>query len=223
MSFLPEIQRLRRGLRVRWRRDPVPIFALVFSILAFGVSARSCHVSEEGLKQSRLQFKQERSLILTAKFNDKESKLLQIKVSPLESSFRFLYGTAYFPPSIYKDDVPINGDGEFLHMGSVGSALTQTVEKKVPKEKGFAKFSSGHLPLIIKSLYATKGESYTDISLYFIGMDILVLDDPLKAANITLTGLTFVERMPADTFPNLKNLDEMIESSDGVYLRPKTP
>ncbi|MCF2861040.1 hypothetical protein ABMY44_02525 [Pseudoalteromonas sp. Cnat2-41] len=200
--------------------DFASIAPIVISLFALLVSVKSCHLADEVQQQSSKEYKQERWLILTGVF---EEKGLGIKVKAIDSEKVFLEGKASFPKSIYKEEIPINSDGDFLHMGSVGYDLKKFIASKIPKKEGFAKVSSGKIPLYIQSYYAVKGETYTDISLYMLNMTIVVSGEEYKDPHVNLEGLIFVERYRPDVKPDHELLDKFINEEIGLYLPPKAP
>ncbi|MBT1512562.1 hypothetical protein KIP88_18830 [Bradyrhizobium sp. SRL28] len=198
--------------------------ALVVSIAAFGVSIRSCAISEEAQVQSRTQFKQERQLILTATFqkNDKEDCTSTIKVTPIGSDFKFQAGYAVLPPSMFKEPIPIANDGTFLRMGDICFRLQAFVKSQVKPEKGAIKVGEGAIPLIIKSSYAVRGMAYDDVSLYVLDTMIMVREEESDPVWISFKGLSFAERMsPFATVD--RNLLDSLMNSRGFSLPPRTP
>jgi hypothetical protein len=203
-----------------WRENPVPILALAISLFSFVISALSFTVTLRGSSISGTQFQQERQLVLAGTFKTK----MGIAVAPIDSAMRFLEGTAYFPPQIFSYPVPVNGNGEFLRMGAVQAALERYIEKMVPKENGYARVSQGEkIPIIISSYYAVKGDSYTDVSLYLMGVDFVVLDEPSKGPDLTPVSLSFGQHLPANQPIKVGFLDELIASPSGYNIKPKTP
>ncbi len=208
-------------VRKQWKKEPIAILALFSAILAFGVSVRSCAISEDSLKQSQVQFKQERSLILVATFNSEHPEHLAVNLSPLESSFRLLRGEAFIPRRIYKDIIPVDGFGKFIHMGSVSAALVNFFAKAIPGEKDIAKIVETNLPVILRSYYVTKGEAYTDVSLYMLSMQVFVIED--KRPSITLTNFTFIQRLTGVTERELDELDRIVDDDTGLKVPARKP
>lgn len=197
------------------------IVPILISLMAFGVSVRSCSVSEKIQKQSISEYQQERLLILTA--GAFEEKKFSIKVKPIDNSKVLLEGDVHFPKAIYQSEVPINADGNFLHMGSVEYDLKQFLTKEIPPKKGYTQVSSSKFPIIIRSYYAVKGQAYTDISLYMLTMTVVISENEYIDPEINLEGLIFVQRYKPDKIPDLELLDRFINKEIGIYILPKAP
>ncbi|MCS5693980.1 hypothetical protein NZK33_18645 [Cyanobium sp. FGCU-6] len=202
-------------------QEAVSLLSLLVAFLAFIGSIRSCQISQEALIQTNKQYREERLLVLQAKFLEKGNG---ITVSPTDESITFLEGTAYLPSSIHKEEIPIRTNGEFLYMGSVSSDLKKFLAKKISQEKGYAKVSlGGKIPLFIVSYYTVKGHSYMDKSLYFLSMDVVVFDEEYEQPSVNFTGLIFAERFSPNTVIPKKMLDDLINSKDGYYIPFKQP
>jgi hypothetical protein len=201
----------------------ISLLALTFSVLAFSVSVRGCQVAENTFAQSKIQFQQERSLILSATFEHVASRdWTGITVAPIDPSFRLLRGTAYFPSRVFKDEIEIQQNGEWRTMGSFGYALSTFIENSIPPEKDEVKVGRVNVPTLIQSYYATKGTTYGDVSLYMLSLDAYIYSDPPKL-KMTFVALTFIERLPANEPPDRKALDEIFSRRDGIDVKIDTP
>lgn len=199
----------------------ISILSLVVAAAAFIVSVRSCQISQESFSQSRIEYRDERSLVLRGEFDNSK---FDIRVLPTDQAFTFMEGTAYLPPSIYSSEIPIDNTGTFLHMGSVSLELKKFLAEKIPKEKGYNIVSpGGKLPLLIDSHYVTKGQGYTDKSLYLLALDVVVYDEEYKEPDIKFVGLLFYKRFPENTKVSKKMLDELISREEGIYIPSRRP
>jgi hypothetical protein len=205
--------------------NPIDIAALLASITALGVSVTSCVISQIAEQRATMQFRQERQLVLTGKFQTPGGKgtCSSITAVPISQDFKFQEGSAHLPPQLYDKPIPIANNGDFLHMGSVCFDLQTYTKTKIPAEKGSMKIGQGQIPLIIKSFYAVKGDSYTDVSLYVLDTMLIVYEEESDSPSINFDGLSFVQRFPSDAPLNLKLLDELASSPNGFYLKPKAP
>jgi hypothetical protein len=111
----PELDEMRKALL----DSPVATTALIVSAAALIVSVRSCAIGEEAQVQARAQYQQERQLVLTGNFKTpKETDCTQeMTIAPISPDFKFQTGTAFFPPKVFDQPVPIGNDGRFGLMG----------------------------------------------------------------------------------------------------------
>jgi hypothetical protein len=202
------------------KNNGVSIITLLISVSALVVSIKSCQISEDARDQSKRQYVDERQLVLQGKFGEDEKEII---ISPIDGTMRFLEGDAFLPSSIHNKSIPIREGGKFYHMGDVYYNLVKFVERKVPKEKGSIKIGDGHLPVIIKSYYASKGSAYTDISLYAIRTFLMIYEDETEPPKISFKGLTFLKRLDQEKPVPISMLDEFVENERGFYLPPQPP
>jgi hypothetical protein len=136
------------------------------------------------------------------------------------------------PDQFYKNIIPIANNGEFLHIGDVCLNLQKVTSDKIKWKKDTAQIAEGHMPLMIKSLYAVKGEAYTDISLYSLDTTIVVTDKEYEPPHITFDGLSFLKRFPNNEPVDLKFLNELgnsptgyelVNSPTGFEVKPRAP
>ena len=199
----------------------VDIVAVILSIAALGVSLRGCQLAQEAQSKADRVYREERSLVLTAEFTN--DGIPTIKVKSTDPALTFLEGTIHLPNSIYPDPIPVLPTGDVIHLGSVQFKLQQYISKKVPPEKGFAKVSSGgKLPIFVQSYYTTRGESYTDQSLYFLGLDFLVTEED-ALPKVTFESLVFAQRYPTEKPLPIGELDKLIADESGFYIAPRSP
>lgn len=182
-------------------------------------------IAQSAYYQTRTQFRQDRQLVLEGAFVDPKGLYgcSTIQASPISKEFKFQGGTAYLPPQMYSQVVPIANNGDFMHMGSVCSYLSKYTKTKVSAKKDNVTVGQGVVPLIINSFYAVKGESYTDTSLYVLDTMMIVYDKEYQEPKILFSGLSFVQRLPPDAPIDPKALDDLINNPNGFTIKPKSP
>jgi hypothetical protein len=144
-----------------------------------------------------------------------------MKVSPISQEFKFETGTAFFAPKMLDEPVPIANDGNLGLMGLICARFQEFTKTKIKPEKGSVKIGQGAIPLIIKSLYAVKGEAYTDVSLYLLDTVIVVPEEEFKPVSISFAGLSFVERLSPFAPIDTKRLDSFVEDQGDIYVPPR--
>ncbi|MBE8717193.1 hypothetical protein [Cellvibrio polysaccharolyticus] len=197
-----------------------PISAFIGSMIAVAMSILSLVFAHQAHQLSVLEFKQERYLILKGTFKD-EGKSVYVASASNESYF--LKGEVFFPPLIHEYSAPIDSSGKFWHMGSVMHELQELTLKHVQPESGVVKFSNGDIPIIIKSYYASKGEAYTDVSLYMLGMEVFIEDKEYSRPRITLNSLSFVQRLDPNIPINQAQLNDFVNNKGNWYLPTNQP
>jgi hypothetical protein len=180
--------------------------SLVVSVLALIVSGASWEFTRESNKLSASIYRQERQLVLLGDFGEKEREII---VRPLDKNKRFLQGNAFFPSQLYPSDVPIGGDGKFHHMMSVLFDIRKLIQGKIPVKKGYVQISEGHIPIIIKSLYATKGKTYEDVSLYVVQVTAVIFEESHKDPSVSFKNLVLMKRMDPRKSVNKEMLNEI--------------
>lgn len=204
--------------------DPIATIALLVAVLSLIVSVRSCAVSEKAAAESHIQFQQDRQLVLKGKFTDPHPfGCSGVQALPITDGFQFQGGSAFLASKIYPQPIEVSPDGNFVFAGDPCSALSKFSARLMRPKPGFESVGQGDIPIIIRSFYAVKGDSYTDVSLYLLHTTIGVQSDQDSQPIIIFSGLSFVRRMPANEPVDIQLLDKLLASKDGFTLSPKTP
>ena len=195
--------------------------AVLISVLSLGVAIKSCTISQKSFVDAHDQFRQERQLVLTAKFGDPEGfGCSGVQVSPIADGFRYQKGKVYLPSAIYPRTIDIANSGRLIMAGDPCKSISSFAAAKMrPKSRDFVAVGEGQIPLIIYSDYAVKGESYDDLSLYTVDTTISVTYD--REVTVLFSGISFIRRLPLDEPPRLELLDELVLSQTGYHFRPK--
>lgn len=164
------------------------IISTLAAVVALFISIRSCQVSSEAYRLASAEYVQERTLLLAAEFSKKNDI---VKLKPTNNEITFLKGIVTFPSEIYDEPVPVGSNGELWRMSALVSSLENYALKKAPRENGLTKVQSLHIPVIVESYYAAKGDTYTDKSLYFLGYDAFVYEDSYKEPSLHFRELLF--------------------------------
>jgi hypothetical protein len=209
-------------------KTPLDFLAVALSAVALVISVRGCQIAQNAQSLAGREYREKRLLVLTAKITKAQAKFIQeITLETVDKSLTFLGGTIYFPPSIYRDPVPVRSFGEVLHLGAVSYRLQEVTAQKVPPIEGHVQVGmEGKIPVFIQSSYAAQGELYFDQSLYMLGVDLFVSEEANKLPEITFVDLIFVKRLPADARLRHAELDEIMDSmggEKGLYMPPRSP
>ena len=199
----------------------IDLAALVVALLAMVVSVRSCQVSQQAAERSERDYRDQRSLVVVGDF-DRESRELTVRA--VDPSVTLLEGAIIPPPSIHDDPLPIRGDGSVMGMGSLLFSLEQYIRQNVPQpEKDFVEVSmQGKIPIVLHSYYSAKGATFTDLSLYLLGVEFTYSGNN-PAPEVWLAGVLFAERLPFDNPFDPKALDALATNPDGFYIPPRAP
>lgn len=187
----------------------ISIFSLCISILAIAISYAS--------------YREERELILKAKFSKKDS-FRSIVVQPISTESHFLIGEAFFPESLVNEPVKIDCSGNFRWVETIYHQCEDIIIKKFKPKKGYIQISEGMIPLVIKSYYAAHGKTYTDISLYYL--DIMFTRGEYEGdISVRFNGLLFAKQFDwnEQKVSIHKMLDEIWNSKESVYIPYKKP
>lgn len=192
--------------------------SLIISVLALVFSIASTCIAWKSLNLSESQNLQDRLLVLTGKFGEDNT---QINVNSISESNVFLDGDIYFPSKISPESAPIEGEGMIYYMGSIVNTLQKMMLEKNPPREKYIQYQRVVIPVIIKSRYISKGNQYSDISLYNLRAQALTEPLPSGATRISFTSLNFANRL-TPTVKAQEYLDE-IYSAGGVTIELPSP
>jgi hypothetical protein len=185
-------KRIRRRVKRSFRNQPVATLSLIISLLAVLIAAAGLYTSRQAFNQTIQQYVEERSLVLSAKFGDAADSLT---VTPTDSGFHFMQGAIWFPSVFIAGQQPIQEDGNVWGMATVGFRVAEYVMKKYKAEHGFASVVEIGIPVLIRSVYSTKGRAYTDLSLYELKYSATIVEEKDQPIGPKFVGLTFVAHM----------------------------
>ncbi|MDC9523622.1 hypothetical protein PSH55_21360, partial [Pseudoalteromonas sp. Angola-31] len=135
----------------------------IISLVALLCSFRSFYVAKDAKQLSLQIYKGERSIILHSSPSEGE---LELNIKPIDSNQVLLSAVAFFPKQICDKEVSIDAAGKMTSLGIIQPAIKKVLESKIDCPKDTAAIGGMNLPFYIKSYYACKGETYTDVSLY---------------------------------------------------------
>lgn len=197
----------------------VPSVTLISSLVAIVVSFIGLSFSYQANELAIEQYRQARLLVLKANF--KEETDFDISVEPFGDKAFFMKGQVTFPSSIFDQPVPIDAAGRFLYMGSISHNIKEDFIKKTKPEEGVYKMSEQQIPIIVKSYYVSNGVSYTDTSLYLLGLQLTLADDEYSYPNIDFISFVFIKRYKAEDGISVQDLDKL-QSGEYSIILPAT-
>ncbi len=181
------------------KSDFFSLVAAIISTFALLTSIKSCQVSEEALKVSKLEFQGNRSLILRGEVEiDNES----IKLAPQDFGFLLQQLHYRFPPSLGGEKKPSLPPDFKLYLAPEIYELKKELVKRFPTKKSSVSVGlEARIPFLIESYFTVKGSNGVDRSIYTLNFRFTVFDDPEKAPEVKLLGISFHERLQRDRDP----------------------
>ncbi len=189
------------------------IGAMIVAVISLIIAYSSWSVANDALDDSRLQFRQERQLVLKGIFYDlKNEKCVDWGVAPIAEGFQYQQGRVILPPSIDRNATYIEANGRVRFLHGACWSIQHFAERRMKPKQGFVSVSEGDIPIILESSYAVKGEAYNDTSLYLLHVIAGVPHGGEGQSTVTFTGLSFVERLLPSTVANPILLDKLLNS-----------
>lgn len=193
----------------------------LLAVVALAVSVRGCQLAQDANLQSQRQYREERSLILQGDFAENGQS---VKLLPVGDATTFLEAKVYFPSEITKHVSTVRPLDKTLNLATALSGVQDVAQKRIPSKPGFVRMSTdGKMPVLIDAYYASRGEAYQDKSIYLLGVEVVVFEEPSTPAAVKFTGLTFLRRLDAEKPVNPKTLDDMMDDKNGIYVPVRTP
>ena len=206
---IPELPKKKIKPRVTFSAI-IAICSAVCSLIAIGVSIKSCTLSERVLDISNEEYLSSRSAIYKGVLNATNDKLI---LNSIDSNIQIQCAAIYLPPQLDETTWNISAPDFGFPLLVMRNCLEKFLDENVSKEEGYVKIiDHTSIPLIIASSYIAKGESYSDMSLYQLVYQGIVLDEVNKRPKITFKGLIFRERLPMNIAPQ-KFLSELWETA----------
>jgi hypothetical protein len=205
-------RRFAARARKACRDQPIAALSLAVSSLAFLIAAGGFYTSRQAFNQTYAQYAEERALVLSAKFAGRFFDTADsLTVMPTDGGFHFMQGSIQFPSVIIDGVQPIEEDGRVWGMKTVEFNINAYVMKNFPAKEGFANFVQLGLPILIQSVYTTKGRAYVDRSLYELRYNGTIVEDKREPINPKFDGLKFVAHIGAEDHLPEKYLDVSFE------------
>ncbi|EJG0029115.1 hypothetical protein HUO05_06430 [Vibrio alginolyticus] len=189
---------------------------LVSSLLAVVVSFIGLAFSYQANELALEQYRQARLLVLTANF-DKENDF-DILVEPVDDKAHFMKGQVTFPSSISEEPSPIDSKGRVFYMGTISHNIKEAFLKDTKPEDGVYKMATQEIPIIVKSYYVSNGVSYTDTSLYLLGVQLTLMDDEYSYPTIEYSSFSFISRYKNEDDITVKVLDKILSGEYVIRL-----
>lgn len=192
-------------------------YPLIFNFLAIAISAIALYFSYQSYTLSETQYKENHQLILKGQVNKDD---LDIEVKPTDSSKTFLMGNVFFPSFILNQDLQIQPNGSFRGMKTIAQNIKEFVSKNYPKKKDFIQMADMNIPIMIRTYYASNGNTYIDRSIYFINLTFIVSNEEYKSPSLLFNGLVFVKRLSDDINFTFDILDSMYDKNYNSCVKP---
>jgi hypothetical protein len=164
----------------------------------------------------RLQYVGERQVVYRADIANKGSGIESIKLCPISSEAALLGGAIYFPSTFYGTPLPINQDGRVHHLGSLEMKLREYVQANYKPIKDHAAILVLQIPVLVISSYVAKNETYDDVSLYAVELQVIYSEESFTYPSISVDGFSFLQRLPAAP----ERPRELIDEAYSQFLKP---
>lgn len=145
------------------------------SLVSLTISVRSCVVSDRSLDLARVEFRSQRSLILSGSVAA-DGNSIELKAQ--DPAIALQEARAVFPKALNGQEWFVQPPEHRLHLLVLRSDLQNAVEQRVRREPGKLSVAvDANVPVIVTSLFTAKGESFEDRSLYRIMYSFVVNGD----------------------------------------------
>ncbi len=188
----------------------------IISLVALLFSLKSFYVAKDAKQLSVQVYKGERSIILHSSPSEGE---LELNIKPIDSNHVLLSAVAFFPKQICEQELSIDAAGKMTSIGIIQPAVKKILESKVDCPKDAVAIGCMNLPLYIKSYYACKGETYTDVSLYIMDIESIYTVKN-HSLSLSLGSLVFMKREPKRTGVDQGLLNSFMDGGDKSFLIP---
>ena len=175
------------------------------------------YLSYQSYDLSKTQYKENHQLILKGQVTENE---LDIKVEPTDNSKTFLMGNAFFPSFILNEDIQIQSNGSFRATKTIEQKIKEYISNTYPKEKYFIQIAEINMPIMIRTYYASKGNTYIDRSIYLINLTFIVSNEEFKEPTLIFNGIIFTKRLSDETKFLNNILDSMYDKSYNSCIKP---
>lgn len=194
--------------------DVINAVPWIISLVALLCSFKSFYVANDAKQLSLQIYKGERSIILHS--SPSEGKL-ELQIKPIDSNHVLLSAAAFFPKQVFEKEVTIDAAGKVNSMVIIQLRVKKILEATIDCPKDSVTVGGMNLPLYIKSYYACKGETYTDVSLYAMDIKSIYTDE---SHSLSLDSLVFMKREPENNGVNQDFLDSFINDEDKSFVIP---
>ena len=188
-----------------------------FNFITILIATLALYLSYQSYDLSKTQYKENHQLILKGQVTKNE---LDIKVEPTDNSKTFLMGNAFFPSFILSEDIQIQPNGGFRATKTIEQKIKEYISSTYPKEKNFIKIAEINMPIMIRTYYASKGNTYIDRSIYLINLTFIVSNEEFKEPTLIFNGLIFTKRLSDETKFSNNILDCMYDKSYNSCVKP---
>jgi hypothetical protein len=189
----------------------------IFNVITLVISSLALYLSYQSYDLSKKQYKENHQLILKGQVKKNE---LDIEVNPTDSSKTFLMGNVFFPSFIASKDIQIQPNGSFKEMKTIEKKIKDFFSNIYPREKGFVQIAEINIPIMIRTFYASNGNTYIDRSIYFINLTFVVSNEEYKDPELVFNGLVFVRRLSDEINFTLDILDSMYDKNYNSCIKP---
>jgi hypothetical protein len=165
----------------------ISVVALIFSVRGFNIASRSLEISKN-------EYLSGRTAIYDGNIVDKNDV---IRINSTNKDILIQDAIVFFPPQTNIGEMSLTPPEYGIPLISLKYKLEEAIISTIKKEKGFSKLApDSRFPIIIKSRYVAKGESFSEKSLYTVRYRWTLGDNQDDRPDIEFTGLIFEQRLP---------------------------
>jgi hypothetical protein len=189
----------------------------IFNIVTIVIATLALYLSYQSYDLSKIQYKENHQLILKGQVTKNE---LDIKVEPTDNSKTFLMGNVFFPSFILSKDIQIQSNGSFKATKTIEQKIKEYISNTHPKEKDYIQIAEINMPIMIRTYYASKGNTYIDRSIYLINLTFMVSNEEYKEPTLIFNGLIFTKRLSDEAEFTNDILDSMYDKNYDSCVKP---
>jgi len=179
---------------------------VALSLIALGVSVRSCQVSDKAVLVAESQAIEEKLTNFIGTYSE-EKKILHFQATNPNATLQRL--KVYYPSIISEHEWDVEQPDFNLHVTLLSLRLQELVKAKFPWREGYSQVvDNSSVPIVVESHYLAKGGALSEKALYVIEYEAFVSVEKALEPSVDIKGLSFLERLPWSVEPS-RYLDQL--------------
>ncbi len=178
----------------------ISLISLFASLTSLFLSSKSFRVASAAYSQSHADFVGSRLAILEGHVDDANNEIV---FAPTDPNIHLQAATVYFPKELTDPEWRIMPPKLSLPVSVLRYSLIKRVDGEFPKRSNFVQLMPDFgVPLIVDSVYTTKGQVYQDRSMYVLTATVVIDDKPHSSATVSFKGLLFSGHIDGTNTPD---------------------
>lgn len=192
--------------------------SIVFTLFSLFLSLFSIYYSNKALSITKMQFIQDRSLVLKAKIDAEERT---VTFQSINDKSNLINGLIIFPDKISSNTFKINSYENKAHLTEIFTKIKDNIYNEItPSKDQVIGALDVKIPVLIDSYYTSHGEPFRDLSLYFMDMSFFVYEDKYKKIELKINDFYFIDRLNGNIHKNY--LNELFDKKSLIHT-PQFP